>query len=92
MHRGSFSQSSPACRQTVQHKDGGVITALHVREGQHVKAGEILVELAARDLKAMQSEALTSDYPQTLLAQRARLLAERAGRDNFTIRRRNSQR
>ena len=69
-------------RQTVQHKDGGVITALHVREGQHVKAGEILVELAAPDLKAAE-RALTSDY-LTLLAQRARLLAERAGRDNFT--------
>ena len=69
-------------RQTVQHKDGGVITALHVREGQHVKAGEILVELAAPDLKAAE-RALTSDY-LTLLAQRARLLAERAGQSNFT--------
>ena len=68
-------------RQTVQHKDGGVITALHVREGQHVKAGEILVELAAPDLKAAE-RALTSDY-LTLLAQRSRLLAERAGQNDF---------
>lgn len=68
-------------RQTVQQKDGGVITALHVREGQHVKAGEILVELAAPDLKASE-RALTSDY-LTLLAQRSRLLAERAGRNDF---------
>jgi HlyD family secretion protein len=68
-------------RQTVQHKDGGVITALHVREGQHVKAGEVLVELAAPDLKAAE-RALTSDY-LTLLAQRARLLAERAGQSDF---------
>lgn len=68
-------------RQTVQHKDGGVITALHVREGQHVKAGEVLVELAAPDLRAAE-RALTSDY-LTLLAQRSRLLAERAGQNDF---------
>lgn len=68
-------------RQTVQHKDGGLITALHVREGQHVTAGEVLIELAAPDLKASE-RALTSDY-LTLLAQRSRLLAERAGRRDF---------
>jgi HlyD family type I secretion membrane fusion protein len=68
-------------RQTVQNKDGGVITALHVREGQHVQAGQILIELAAPDLKASE-RALTSDY-LTLLAQRARLLAERAGQRDF---------
>jgi multidrug efflux pump subunit AcrA (membrane-fusion protein) len=39
-------------RQTVQHKDGGFVTAINVREGQHVKAGDVLVELAAPELKA----------------------------------------
>jgi len=68
-------------RQTVQHKDGGVITAIHIREGQHVRAGDVLIELAAPDLKASE-RALTSDY-LTLLAQRARLLAERVGQQNF---------
>ena len=68
-------------RQTVQHKDGGVITAIHVKEGQHVRAGDILIELAAPDLKASE-RALTSDY-LTLLAQRARLLAERVGQRDF---------
>lgn len=68
-------------RQTVQNKEGGVITALHVREGQHVQAGQVLVELAAPDLKASE-RALTSDY-LTLLAERARLLAERAGLHSF---------
>ena len=29
-------------RQSVQHRDGGVVTAIHVREGQHVRAGEVL--------------------------------------------------
>ncbi len=68
-------------RQTVQHKDGGIVTAIHVREGQHVKAGDVLIEMSAPDLKAAE-RALTSDY-LTLLAQRARLLAERAGQHDF---------
>ena len=68
-------------RQTVQHKDGGVVTAIHVREGQHVRAGEVLIELSAPELKAAE-RALTSDY-LTLLAQRARLLAERTGQRDF---------
>lgn len=68
-------------RQTVQHKDGGVVNAIHVREGQHVRAGEVLIELAAPELKAAE-RAMTSDY-LTLLAQRARLLAERSGQRDF---------
>ena len=68
-------------RQTVQHKDGGIVTAIHVREGQHVKAGQVLIELAAPDVRASE-RALTSDY-LTLLAQRERLLAERMGRLDF---------
>ncbi len=68
-------------RQSVQHRDGGVVTAIHVREGQTVKAGQILVEMSAPDLRATE-RALTSDY-LTLLAQRARLMAERAGRGGF---------
>jgi HlyD family secretion protein len=68
-------------RQTVQHKDGGVVTAIRVREGQHVQAGQVLIELSAPELQAAE-RALTSDY-LTLLAQRARLLAERVGQRNF---------
>ena len=68
-------------RQSVQHRDGGVVTAIHVREGQHVRVGDVLVELSAPELKASE-RALTSDY-LTLLAQRARLLAERTGHRDF---------
>jgi HlyD family secretion protein len=68
-------------RQAVQHRDGGVVTAIHVREGQKVRQGELLVEMAAPELKASE-RALTSDY-LTLLAQRARLMAERAGLGDF---------
>lgn len=68
-------------RQTVQHKDGGVVNAIHVREGQHVQAGQVLIELSAPELKAAE-RSLTSDY-LTLLAERARLMAERTGQRDF---------
>jgi HlyD family type I secretion membrane fusion protein len=68
-------------RQTVQHRDGGVVTAIHVREGQRVQAGQVLIELSAPELRAAE-RGLTSDY-LTLLAQRARLLAERGGQRDF---------
>lgn len=70
-------------RQSVQHPDGGVVTAIHVREGQHVKAGDVLIELSAPELRASE-RALTSDY-LTLLAQRARLLAESSGQRDFAV-------
>jgi HlyD family type I secretion membrane fusion protein len=68
-------------RQAVQHREGGVVTAINVREGQQVKAGDVLVEMAAPDLRA-QERALTSEY-LTMLAQRARLMAERTGQRDF---------
>ena len=68
-------------RQSVQHRDGGVVTAIHVKEGQKVRQGQLLVEMAAPELKATE-RALTSDY-LTLLAQRARLMAERARLGSF---------
>jgi HlyD family secretion protein len=58
------------------------VTAIHVREGESVSAGEVLVEMAAPDLTANE-RALTSDY-LTLLAQRARLTAERIGSGRIT--------
>jgi HlyD family secretion protein len=70
-------------RQSVQHRDGGVVTAIHVREGEHVRAGDVLVELSAPELRAAE-RALTSDY-LTLLAQRARLLAESGGQRDFAV-------
>ena len=68
-------------RQAVQHRDGGVVTAIHVREGQKVRQGQLLIEMAAPELTASE-RALTSDY-LTLLAQRSRLMAERAGLAGF---------
>src|SRR3954465_14991732 len=69
-------------RQSVQHRDGGVVTAIYVREGQKVAAGQPLIDLSAPELQASE-RALTSDY-LTLLAQRARLLAENASQRDLT--------
>lgn len=68
-------------RQAVQHPTGGVVTALNVREGQQVRSGQVLLELSAPETRAAE-RALTSDY-FTLLAQRARLVAEQSGQRSF---------
>ena len=81
---GVYAQGSVAVsgnRQAVQHPGGGVVAAIHVREGQKVRIGDLLVEMQAPELEATE-RALTSEY-FTLVAQRARLLAERSGRTTF---------
>lgn len=62
-------------RQVVQHKDGGVIGAIHVREGERVRTGDVLIELAAADVIAGE-RALAAQVIR-LEAERARLVAER---------------
>jgi HlyD family secretion protein len=68
-------------RQTVQHRDGGSVSSVHVREGQHVKAGEVLIELAPSDLQG--AERAASSQLINLQALRARLLAEQTGRNEI---------
>jgi HlyD family secretion protein len=64
-------------RQTVQHRDGGIVAAIHVREGQKVRAGEVLIELKGDEVQA-QASALKLQMLD-LLAQRHRLEAEQLG-------------
>lgn len=64
-------------RQTVQHRDGGVVGRIFVREGQKVARGAVLLQLAAAEVQA-QERALSSQAI-TLLAQRARLRSEQLG-------------
>lgn len=63
-------------RQVVQHREGGVISNVAVREGDHVEANQILVELSAIELAA-QERALAGQAIE-LEASRERLLAESA--------------
>ena len=68
-------------RQTVQHREGGVVSEILVKEGAKVERGEVLMRLAGADVRA-QERALTSQAI-ALLAQRARLRAEQAGRGSI---------
>lgn len=65
-------------RQVMQHREGGVVMAIHVKEGQRVKKGQVLLELSAADVRA--EERSVSAQVITLQAQRARLLAEQLGK------------
>ena len=64
-------------RQSVQHRDGGVVAAIHVAEGKYVRKGDTLVELAGAEVRA-QERALAAQLVNAQ-AQRARLEAELTG-------------
>jgi HlyD family secretion protein len=75
MAQGSVSVAGN--RQAVQHKDGGIVTALMVTEGSEVRRGDVLLKISASDIVAAE-RGLTGEVV-ALLAQRARLTAERDG-------------
>lgn len=62
-------------RKSIQHLEGGIVKKILVREGQHVKAGEVLFELDPT--QAQTNLNLQEDTLDALLAQEARLIAER---------------
>lgn len=62
-------------RQAVQHREGGVVSALHVAEGDTVRRGQILLTLSSGELQATERGVASQVF--ALLAQRARLIAER---------------
>ena len=64
-------------RQTLQHKEGGKVVAVMVKEGQHVEAGQVLVALDPGQTQALESA--TASQVISLEAERARLIAERSG-------------
>lgn len=64
-------------RQAVQHREGGVVSALHVAEGDWVTRGQVLLELSSGELRA--TERGVAGQVISLLAQRARMVAERDG-------------
>ncbi|KQM65521.1 hypothetical protein ASE75_04460 [Sphingomonas sp. Leaf17] len=64
-------------RQTVQHRDGGIVKAMAVRDGQHVTAGTVLFRLEGAEVQA--SERALAASVIDLQAQRARLEADIRG-------------
>jgi HlyD family type I secretion membrane fusion protein len=64
-------------RKTVQHLEGGIVRSILVREGQKVKAGQVLFELDPTQVVAGRD--IAENQLVRLLAQEARLTAERDG-------------
>ncbi len=62
-------------RKTVQHLDGGIVSQLMAKDGDVVKAGDVLLILDGTEIKA-QLEIIRGQHI-TLSAQIARLIAER---------------
>jgi HlyD family secretion protein/epimerase transport system membrane fusion protein len=70
-------------RKTVEHLEGGIVRAIHVREGDRVEAGTPLVTLEDVQARA-QFEAMRERYLY-LMATEARLNAERARADEIAF-------
>lgn len=70
-------------RRAIQHREGGVVTALLVREGERVVAGQPLLRLQAVDAEA-DDDRLRGRL-ERLRIRRARLFTERDGEDGFAV-------
>ena len=68
-------------RETLQHREGGVLKSVNVKEGDHVMAGQVLIELVGADVTA-NKQALSFQLIG-LKAERARLQAEQFGSRGF---------
>ena len=70
-------------RQVIQHPTGGVITAIHARDGDEVKAGEVLVEMEGQSL--ISELGIVEGQWFEILARKSRLAAERDRLDTITF-------
>lgn len=62
-------------RKTVQHREGGIIRSIQVKDRQYVKQGDILIELEDVEEKAKLD--LITDKVNNFLITKARLIAEK---------------
>ncbi|HEU4550490.1 MAG TPA: HlyD family type I secretion periplasmic adaptor subunit [Rhizomicrobium sp.] len=67
--------------KAIQHLEGGIVSAVLVSDGQHVKAGQPLIRL--NQTQAHSSFATLSEQADALAAQEARLVAERDDRETI---------
>lgn len=70
-------------KKTIQHLEGGLVRNILVKEGQHVKAGQVLFELDSTTAKAGYE--ISQNQLYALLAQEARLVAERDNAASITF-------
>ncbi|HMO47736.1 MAG TPA: HlyD family type I secretion periplasmic adaptor subunit [Rubrivivax sp.] len=69
-------------RKTVQHRDGGIVRTIFVREGEHVTAGQPLVELDDSRIDAALNQ--TSSQLDAMRVRQSRLAAEREFKASWT--------
>ncbi|MDR2637388.1 MAG: HlyD family type I secretion periplasmic adaptor subunit [Zoogloeaceae bacterium] len=70
-------------RKAVQHLSGGIVKAVHVKEGQFVSAGDPLIDLDAATTQANFESARLRYY--TLQAMEDRLIAEQGGKKEIVF-------
>ncbi|TFW30836.1 HlyD family type I secretion periplasmic adaptor subunit [Duganella callida] len=70
-------------RKTIQHQTGGIVQEILVKDGDVVKAGQVLVRLNSVEAKS-QAETSRAQFI-TSRANEARLLAERDGQSKITF-------
>ncbi|WP_207461090.1 HlyD family type I secretion periplasmic adaptor subunit [Azospirillum sp. SYSU D00513] len=75
--------TSESHRKTIQHLDGGIVRAIHVRDGDRVSTGQVLVELD--DTRAGAEVALADTQFRFALARGDRLRAELADAADVTF-------
>ncbi|MBU1378763.1 MAG: HlyD family type I secretion periplasmic adaptor subunit [Alphaproteobacteria bacterium] len=72
-----------AMRKTMRHKEVGVVKAILVQEGQHVRAGQPL--LLFNDVEARAAVSVMQNQYDTFLSQNARFTAEALGRPSMEV-------
>ena len=75
--------SAEGNRKTIQHLEGGILRKILVREGEKVKAGQLLFELDPTQANA--AAGITKNQYVALKAMEARLLAERDQRPSISF-------
>jgi HlyD family type I secretion membrane fusion protein len=68
-------------RKAVQHLEGGIIRSLHVRENDHVEAGQLIARLDTAQIEASLGSLETKYFAD--LAMEARLAAEQASAESI---------
>jgi epimerase transport system membrane fusion protein len=64
-------------RKTIQHLEGGIVSEILIKDGEHVSPGQVLIRLSPAQPQATH-DVLLSQY-RAMRAQEARLFAERNG-------------
>ena len=69
-------------RQAVQHRDGGIVAEMSVREGQMVEAGDVLLRIDTNELTSQERVLSRQTISARMLE--SRLLAQVSGKTSFS--------